>query len=224
MDEKTIISQRIRVVNATEQHRFGIRETVRSAYKVVPGEICRGCINDKDVIEQLERFPEGQFVAIYEQDDGQELVVGMASTMRTSYPPTQKPRSWMGEIGTKGIANHDPNGEWLYGVEMSVRPSHRRMGVGTKLYQARFEFVKKLNLKGWYAGGVLMGYHRYRDQMTPREYGEKVIHRELIDPTVTMQMNRGFEAREVIDEYLDEEDAGNAAVLIVWNNPEYQST
>lgn len=222
MDEKSIISQQIKVINATEAHRFGIRETVRSAYKVTPSEICRGCINDNDVLQQLARFPEGQFIAIQEQANGEELVVGMASTMLTSYPPTQKPRSWMGEIGTKGIANHDANGEWLYGVEMAVRPSYRRMGVGTKLYHARFEFVKKLNLRGWYAGGVLMGYERYKDQMTPHEYGEKVIKGELIDPTVTMQMNRGFKAIEVIDDYLDEGAAGNTAVLIVWENPEYR--
>ena len=69
-----------------------------------------------------------------------------------------------------------------------------------------------------------MGYYRYRDQMTPREYGEKVIGRELIDPTVTMQMNRGFRGVQVIENYLEEPSAGNAAVLIVWDNPDYQES
>ena len=53
------------------------------------------------------------------------------------------------------------------------------------------------------------------------EYGEKVIAREIKDPTVTMQMNRGFRAERVITDYVDEPAAGNAGVLIVWDNPDY---
>ncbi len=197
----------------------GVYDTVRLAYGMTLDEECDTCISAEAVKEQLERFPEGQFVAVYQPEN---LVVGEASTMRITYPPTKKPREWMEEIGSIGISKHDPHGEWLYGVEMTVRPDFRRKGVGTALYQARFNLVKRLNLKGWYAGGMLMGYHRYRDQMTPAEYGEKVIKREIIDPTVTMQMNRGFEAWGVIENYLDEPDAGDCAVHIVWKNPEYQ--
>jgi hypothetical protein len=58
--------------------------------------------------------------------------------------------------------------------------------------------------------------------MTVREYGEKVLTGEIKDPTVTMQMNRGFEAWSVVENYLDEPVAGNAAILIVWKNPEYR--
>ena len=68
-----------------------------------------------------------------------------------------------------------------------------------------------------------MGYDRYRDKMTPLEYGEKVIAGEIKDPTVTMQVNRGFEAWSVIEDYIDEPVAGDAAVLIVWHNPDYQA-
>jgi hypothetical protein len=107
-------------------------------------------------------------------------------------------------------------------VEMAVRPEYRRNGIGTALYKARFNLVRRLNLKGWYAGGMLMGYYRYQDRMSPREYGERVIRGEIVDPTVTMQMNRGFTPIKVIENYLDEAPAGDAAVLIVWHNPDYQ--
>ncbi|MCI0709635.1 MAG: GNAT family N-acetyltransferase [Chloroflexi bacterium] len=213
----------ITIMNTQREHGQGVYDTVRLAYGVPLDEECENCIDAHDVAEQLARFPEGQFVAVYTEEEP-NLVVGMAATMRTNRPPTNPPRKWIDEIGSTGIANHNPYGEWLYGVEMSVRPDFRLQGIGTALYHARFELVKRLGLKGWYAGGMLMGYRRYRREMSVREYGEKVINREIIDPTVTMQMNRGFEAWDVIEDYLDEPDAGNGAVLIVWKNPEYDET
>ena len=68
-----------------------------------------------------------------------------------------------------------------------------------------------------------MGYKDHADKMDVVEYGEKVIAGELKDPTVTMQMNRGFRAERVITDYVDEPSAGNAGVLIVWENPEYEA-
>src|SRR5690606_19693715 len=100
---------------------------------------------------------------------------------------------------------------------------YRKKGIGSALYQARFDLVRRLNLKGWYAGGMLMGYTKYRGKMSVEEYGNKVISGEIIDPTVTMQKNRGFELRELILDYMEEEQAGDAAVLIVWENPDYQA-
>ena len=211
----------ITIENTRLEHAQQVYDTVRLAYGMRLDQPCATCVNAEAVQDQLERFPEGQFVAVYHGPEGEE-VVGMAATMRIHRPPTMKPRDWMDQIGSTGIANHKPDGVWLYGVEMAVRPAFRRQGTGTALYKARFELVRRLNLQGWYAGGMLMGYHRYQDQMMPREYGEKVIRREIVDPTVTMQMNRGFEAWEVIENYLPEAHAGNAAVLIVWENPDYR--
>jgi GNAT superfamily N-acetyltransferase len=210
----------ITIENTRLEHAQGVYDTVRLAYGMRLDQPCRSCVNVEAVQDQLQRFPEGQFVAVHHSPEGDD-VVGMAATMRIHRPPTMKPRDWMDQIGTTGILNHKPDGVWLYGVEMAVRPAFRRQGIGTALYEARFELVKRLNLHGWYAGGMLMGYYRYRDQLTPREYGEKVIQREIVDPTVTMQMNRGFEGWEVIEDYLPEPNAGNAAVLIVWKNPAY---
>src|SRR5690606_34749826 len=68
-------------------------------------------------------------------------------------------------------------------------------------------------------GGMLMGYHRYRGLMTPREYGQRVIAGEIEDPTVTMQLRRGFQPRAIVEEYYPEWKAGHAAVLLVYQPP-----
>lgn len=213
------VSDTITIVNTKPEHGSGVRETIRSAFMVDDDDPCNECMGEEAIREQLKHFPEGQFVALYNE----ALVVALAATMRTSYPPTEDPHDWMDAIGGLGIPNHEPDGDWLYGVEMAVRRDYQKQGIGSAMYQARFDLVTRLNLKGWYAGGMLMGYHNYAEQMTVKEYGEKVIQREMVDPTVTMQMNRGFEAWQVIENYLDEPPAGDAAVLIVWKNKEYKS-
>jgi GNAT superfamily N-acetyltransferase len=209
------------ITNTRPEHATQVPLVICAAYQmgdITPDE----CYDNyqipspQDVLKQIERFPEGQFVALLG-----EKVVGIAITLRVNHSPDAKPHRWLEAIGGLSIGNHDPNGEWLYGMEFSVHPAYQGHGIGVKLYEARFAMVKRLNLKGFYAGGMLMGYHRYKDSMTPREYGEAVMRREIKDPTVTMQMNRGFRAVAVIENYLEEELSGNAAMLIVWDNPDY---
>lgn len=172
-------------------------------------------LSPESISEQLRRFPEGQFVAVVKEAGG-ERVVGAATTMRTRRGPHEEPLRWMEMIGSYGLANHDPKGNWLYGVEIAVHPDYQRRGVASALYRVRLELVEKLGLDGWYAGGMLMGYHRFRDSLSQREYYRKVLAGELEDPTVTMQMHRGLEARGFIENYCDTPRAGNAAVLLVW--------
>lgn len=208
----------IQIVNTQIEHGTGIYDVIRLAFMASTEEPCDECFQTPDITQHIERFPEGQFVALHHQ-----TVVGMAATLRTNYSPDQPPLRWIEAIGDKGISKHDPTGEWLYGVEMAVHPDYHHKGIGTRLYKARFELVKQLNLKGWYAAGMLMGYHRFQQQMMVREYAEKVIGREIVDPTVTMQLNRGFTAKAIIENYIDEPAAGDAAILIVWINPDYIS-
>ncbi|MBT4303463.1 MAG: GNAT family N-acetyltransferase, partial [Actinobacteria bacterium] len=42
------------------------------------------------------------------------------------------------------------------------------------------------------------------------------------DPTLSFQIANGFQARGAIPDYLDDPTVGNNAVLIVWENTDYQ--
>jgi GNAT superfamily N-acetyltransferase len=172
----------------------------------------------RHIERQLERFPEGQFVAVTHQD-GREMVVGTATTLRTRRPPDAPPLRWHDVIGDYSLPNHDPEGTWLYGVEIAVHPGFQRRGIASALYTARLALVPELGLEGWYAGGMLMGYHRYADVLTPRAYAERVLAGELTDPTVTMQLHRGLQPLAIVEDYYPEPKAGGCAVLIAWRPP-----
>ena len=86
----------------------------------------------------------------------------------------------------------------------------------------RKQAVRKLGKKGIVAGGVIPGYSEHLDTMSADEYIDKVVSGDLYDPTLSFQLQNGFEARGAIPDYLDDPTVGNNAVLIVWENPDYR--
>ena len=205
-----------RIVNPSSHHGDGVHEVVCLANDFPVGT--QGCIGQKELVEQLQRFPEGQFIAVANVK-GSEKVVGVAVAMRTDYAPSARPLSWRDMIGDMGIANHAPGGEWLYGVEKAVHPDYQGMGVGSALYKAQFDLAKKLRLEGIYAGGMLKGYQNFKQEMSLREYAGKVMRGELFDPTVSVQMRKGFAPRTLIENYSWDHQAEHAGMLIVWETP-----
>lgn len=167
----------------------------------------------------LDRFGHGQFVAVTDVG-GRERVIGVAIAMRTSYPPSAQPKGWLEAIGDLSLANHEPGGRWLYGIEKAVHPDFQGRGIGTALYEAQFKLAKRLGLRGIYAGGMLKGYKHYKDKMTVREYAGKVMRGEIFDPTVSVQMKRGFKPRAIIENYAWDHEAQHTGLLIVWETPQ----
>ncbi len=186
------------------------------------GQPCSDCFTAYDIMVHIERFAEGQFIAMRISGPVAGAVIGMCTTLRTSRPPTAAIQPWRDAIGDLTLSAHEPAGDWLYGVEMAVRKDYRRHGIGTGFYETRFELAKKLNLRGIYTVGMLMGYKDHAAKMDVVEYGNKVIAGELKDPTVSMQMKRGFRAEYVVENYVDEPAAGEAGVLLVWQNAAYR--
>lgn len=163
-------------------------------------------------------FPEGQLVAV---DATTNAVVGMAASLIIKWDDYEMNASWRAFTDRGRFTNHDPaNGRTLYGAEVMVDPQIQRSGVGTKLYDARRELVESLGLLRIRAGSRLRGYGEYAATLTPEEYVIKVIGGELGDPTLSFQLNHGFEVLAVVGDYLlhDADSLGHAAV-IEWINP-----
>ena len=215
MDDDQSRSIPYQVINSQAHHAQAISDCIKRAHGVDVGDVLACCPEPGQVLEQITRHPKGHFVAIAEIG-GEEVVLGCAVTMRTNYSPHHKPLSFLDMIGSVEIERHNPQGEWLYGVDFAVLPEYQGNGIGSTLYKARFQYIRRTGLKGMYACGMLKGYDRYRYEYTQQDYGKKVISGEIQDPTVSMQMRNGFEPRKVVESYDVDYLAGNAAVLIVW--------
>jgi len=168
-------------------------------------------LHTQHYLKHLEIFPEGQLVAL---DDNK--VVGGSTTMRYDYDPDHPVHHTFSETVAGGwLTNHNPQGEWLYGIDVSVHPDYRGQGIAKAFYKIRNEIAKKLGCRGQLTVGMLNGYINYQDDLTIDAYYEKVKNHEIFDPTVSVQEKIGFEIRELVKEYLNDPTCGNAGALII---------
>ena len=162
-------------------------------------------------------FPEGGFVAL---DDDTPVGFGLGILLDFDFEDTS--HSLDDLTGEEDCGNHNPDGDWYYGVTIAVNPQYRKRGIGNRLYELRKEVVRTLNKKGIVAGGVIPGYAKHLHDMTADQYIDQVVAGNLHDPTLSFQIANGFQARGAIPDYLDDPTVGNNAVLIVWENTDYQ--
>ncbi|HEX6299195.1 MAG TPA: GNAT family N-acetyltransferase [Acidimicrobiia bacterium] len=158
-------------------------------------------------------FPEGYFVAL---EDGKP--VGQGAGIYLDFHFGQPQHTIATITGEHQCGNHDPDGEWYYGTDISVHPDHRGRGIGRLLYQARKDLVRRDGKRGIIAGASLPGFHHHKHSMSAGEYVKRVVAGELTDPTLSFQISNGFEVRGMLEGYLDDPADDGWAALIVWEN------
>lgn len=172
-----------------------------------------------ELLQHLRTFPEGQFCALLPD----HRVVGSATSLILPDDHDWQAESWEEITGEGFLTSHDPVGGTLYGADICVDPAYRRMGIGSRLYEARRDLVRRLNLRRMLAGGRIPGYRRYADQMSPETYVEKVQAGSLEDPVLSFQLSNGFRVVGVIPHYLSgDRHSREYATLIEWCNPDYK--
>jgi GNAT superfamily N-acetyltransferase len=176
---------------------------------------------EEKYLKHIEIFPEGQFVALLRYRERQ-ILIGATSTFRTNFDFTHIQHKFIEAVGDGWLTNHDPQGEWLYGADLSVHPDYRGLRVGRRLYEARHTLARRLNLRGEIAGGMLPGYLHYTRHLTVAQYVLRVWQGHIYDPTLTMQIRNGFAVKGILYDHLTDPRSNNAASLIMRKNPYYQ--
>ena len=160
--------------------------------------------------KHLELFPEGQFVAL----DG-DRVVGGTSTCRLHFDFNHVGHTFDDVIQGGWLTSHEPDGDWLYGADISVHPDHRGRGLARGLYAARQDSVRRLGLKGQVTAGMMRGYGAVKDRMSAEEYYRGLREGTINDPTLSAQLKIGFELRRLLPRYVHDPVCDDYAVLIV---------
>jgi len=205
---------RFKVVNSTLELAEGLAAVQRACFPTL-AEAER--ITAAHYRAHVEVFPEGQFAVLNESGE----VVACSTDLRKNVDLAHFEHRYLDAVGGNWLTTHDPEGEWLYGADIGVLPAYRGLGISKLLYAARQGLVRRLNLRGHVAGGMLVGYGRYKREMSAEDYVNKVVKGELFDPTVSVQLRRGFEVYGVIQDYLDDPSCDNKAAFLVWRNPDY---
>lgn len=173
------------------------------------------------LLGQINSFHEGQFIAVYEGS-----IVGFCATFITQEKTALKVHTWSEITGNGFASQHNPTGDILYGMEVFVDPSLRRMRIGQRLYDVRKNLCKHLKLKGIVFGGRIPDYgKRHKKFKSVEDYVNQVGDRKIRDQVLSFQLRNGFELIGVLPNYLLKDDASKGfAAHLLWRNPEIDTT
>lgn len=211
---------KIEIQNLKLEHYKQLIDVMKASYPDWQGGLW-----DSNSIEKLIRqFPEGQFVIL-----NNDKVVGTAFSIIIKYDDFGDNHTYKQITGNYTFSTHNPKGDVLYGIEVFIHPDYRGLRLGRRLYDARKELCEKCNLKAIVFGGRIPNYYQYANELTPKEYIEKVKRKEIYDPVLTFQLSNDFHVKKVLQHYIPEDgESGEYATLLQWDNvyhiPDYTAT
>ena len=168
----------------------------------------------------LKKFPEGQLVIVV---DG--IVVGSALSILVTEDFAFKTKTYKDITGNYTFSTHNPEGEVIYGIDVFINPKYRGLRLGRRLYDVRKELCEQLNLKSIIFAGRIPSYGKYKDEITPKVYIEKVKKKEIYDPVLSFQLSNDFHEVRVLKNYLvGDTESLEYAVLLEWNNIYYEDS
>ena len=203
----------LKLRNLTPDDISHVEDLMEKVYSDIGGPWARDSL-----LALMREFPEGQICI-----EGNDRVIAVALTVRCSYERFSRAHTYDDLIGRRERIKHDPEGDALYGMDVFVDPDYRGLRLGRRLYDARKELCRNLNMRAILAGGRIVNYHEHADQLTPTEYIEAVRKREIHDPILSFQLSNDFEVKRLMKNYLPEDEKSRGfATLLEWNNILYE--
>ncbi|HEX5564093.1 MAG TPA: GNAT family N-acetyltransferase [Sporosarcina sp.] len=168
--------------------------------------------------EQLENhvslFSEGAVCVEY---DGR--IIGSLTGLLVRFDSEEPDHTWEDMTDGGFIRNHDPDGDTLYIVDICISPEFRKAGLGKWMMQAIYQLAVKLDLERVLGGGRMPGYGKVAGELTAQQYVEKIVQGSLKDPVITFLLRCGRMPVKLIEDYLEDEESHNNALLMEWKNP-----
>lgn len=213
-NSEAIVARKLQIRNATLADIPGIVRLTARIYSEA------GSYTSSEITGLIRRFAEGQFVVEFNAE-----IVGFAATFITHEERAFSDHTWQSITGGGYGARHNPKGDWLYGMEVCVDTTRRRLRIGQRLYEARKALCQAKGLKGIVFAGRMPNFQRRRKQFpTPEKYLEAVLAKKIKDPVIAFQMRAGFEPQRIIRRYdMKDRESGGNAVLMSWRNARHSS-
>ncbi|WP_226666523.1 GNAT family N-acetyltransferase [Metabacillus litoralis] len=174
--------------------------------------------NKEQLNNHIKLFSEGALCL--EIDD---QLVGSMTGLIINYNKEHKHHTWEDITDNGYIRTHDPNGNSLYIVDISVMPEFRKLGLGKWLMFSMYNIVVEKKLERLLGGGRMPGYKEKSNEMSPEQYLNAVVKGNIKDPVITFLLRCGRVPLHIIPNYLEDEDSLNYAALMEWKSPFVQS-
>ncbi len=178
-------------------------------------------------------FPQGTLVA--EGEGGIEGVVVSQVIHFNSIPDIS---SWNEATDDGYIRNsHDPQGNTLYGVNLSVSPQTQSR-VAVALLEAVGKLAIRHNFKQIVLGGRIPSFARYLKHycqkngisVIPDEERDRIAEHYMratnrrgnpLDPQITLYQKAGMKIIKLLPNYFKDPESLNYGILLLWTNPFY---
>lgn len=167
----------------------------------------------KEMFEsRIKTFSEGVLVA-----ENSDKIVGVVVIERVNYDLKNNAFTWYQITDNGFIKNsHNPNGDTIYGVDLSVSPDFQNSGIGSKLLENIGKIAIRYNVKRGMLGGRIPDYHKHADKIGVEDYVKSDI-----DPEVRFYRRAGLKIIKIIPNYFKDSESLNYGVLLLWENPFY---
>lgn len=182
---------------------------------------------------RLRTFPQGTLIT---EIDGK--IEGVVVVQMMNFSSTPDIRTW-NEATDYGYIkkSHNPEGNSLYGVNLSVSPKNQGR-VAVALLEAVGKLAIRHNLKQIVLGGRIPSFVRYlkqycknknvsvisdkeRDKIA-EDYIQATNRREdPLDPEIRFYQKVGMKIAKLLPNYFEDPASLNYGVLFVWHNPFY---
>ncbi len=206
--------QNIELAFLTEHDYEELKLAMQTSYNTMPDSYWK----EFQIQTLLKKFPEGQVIV---KVNG--AIAGCALSIIIDYDKFEDFHTYKQITGNYTFNTHSENGETLYGIELFIKPEYRGLRLGRRLYEYRKELCEKLNLKAIIFGGRIPNYHKYENEMSPKEYLEKVKMKLIYDPVLSFQISNDFHPLRVLKNYLQgDANSKEFAILLKWDNIYYE--
>ena len=178
-----------------------------------------GAATSEQFNSRIATFPAGVMVAVI---DSRVAGVVAGEIISSNYLENDN-ISWSGITDDGYIRrSHNPVGDALFGVDLSVDPEYRNAGVGKALLLEIGKMAIRRNLKMGILGARMPDYHKYSKDVKPESY-IRLRNRDgrLVDSELRFYEKSGLKLVKVVPHYFPDKDSLDYGVLAVWKNPFY---
>jgi len=187
-----------------------LKDAMIAAYASMPESYWK----ESHIEELLQKFPVGQVVI---KINGQ--LAGTALSIIVDEDKVNQEHTYKEITDNYTFNSHNPKGDYLYGIDVFIKPEFRGLRLDRRLYDYRKELCENLNLKGIVCGGRIPNYHKHSEELSPKAYIDKVRRKEIHDPVLNFQLSNDFYPTKILRNYLEKDEASNEyAVLLKWDN------